>query len=393
EALKSYDSAIGIDPSDPFAWNGKGMILLQFGTDDQAVRAFDRALELNPSMESAAEGKRIVQRRLHEQEVSAWAVKVLQAEHRRGGEMTKEDAFRECGIPYSSLDEVFEYLEQPEPVDVNALSETEFADYEDLSRRVLLAAYRNPGVSRHGLRVSDVLMNLPDEDVATAKKVYSYIQRVNELEFRPGKPDPESEKLLRNALSLPEEKRSAVGLMENLGIGIYQARKLIGMMQGFRNPGRKAAPVKVKEMHEEEELVELDQGPAAPAKDLVERATEHKRTETRPARKPNPYEAPELYVRTKQEKQPVEKDEKEEAQEPKGRRCLFHGGLAVMKCPSCGSVLCKECTASGACPRCKTNLGTAPARKQRAEEPEGEEEESKDSAGPSAEQPRDWSRL
>jgi tetratricopeptide (TPR) repeat protein len=389
EALKCYDSAIGIDPQDPFAWNGKGMILLNFGSYDLAKRAFDKALEINPSMESPAEGRRIADRKLHEADVVACAMKVLEAEYRSGAEVTKEDAFRECQIPYSALDEVFDYLAAPEPVDVNAMSPSEFAEYEDMSRRVLLAAYRNPSVARHGLRLADVMMNLPEKDVVVAKKVHAYIERVNEMEFKTVAPDEETERMLRAALQLPEEKRSTVGLMESLGIGLYRARKLTTMVQSFKGTGRRGKQVRVKELEVEQEPVGLEEEPEGVTKDLVERATERgARAEPR-ARKPSPYDAPELYVKPHRAKKPEAQAEEAAAMpDLKGRRCLFHGGLAVTKCGSCGAVLCSECTSSGACPRCKSALGTGPApRKARAE---GDNDAAGEEESPES---RDWSRL
>jgi ferredoxin len=68
-------------------------------------------------------------------------------------------------------------------------------------------------------------------------------------------------------------------------------------------------------------------------------------------------------------------------------------------------VLCKECTSSGACPRCKADLGTGPAKKRpqpkAKEEPEDKEEpveeeiqeEEKEEEQAPEPQPRDWSRL
>jgi hypothetical protein len=40
-----------------------------------------------------------------------------------------------------------------------------------------------------------------------------------------------------------------------------------------------------------------------------------------------------------------------------GRRCLFHGGVAVARCVKCKAVLCKECIrGSERCPRCNSPL-------------------------------------
>ena len=70
-----------------------------------------------------------------------------------------------------------------------------------------------------------------------------------------------------------------------------------------------------------------------------------------------------------------------------------------MKCPNCSVVLCRECKASGVCPRCKTSLGVQRPRKQKEEE-EIEESEEKEEQEETQEQPemeeaqqRDFSRL
>jgi len=40
-----------------------------------------------------------------------------------------------------------------------------------------------------------------------------------------------------------------------------------------------------------------------------------------------------------------------------GRRCLFHGGVAVARCRSCKAILCEECTrGADRCPRCDAPL-------------------------------------
>jgi len=68
-----------------------------------------------------------------------------------------------------------------------------------------------------------------------------------------------------------------------------------------------------------------------------------------------------------------------------GRRCLFHGGIAVARCQKCKAVLCRECIrGSDRCPRCNAPLDGSteaphegprrrPQRESREEEPPEEE--------------------
>ena len=105
----------GLEPTDPFVWSGKGIVLCGWGPTT-GQRAFDKALSLNPALESAAReeiadesaprGDRPVR---HQS---------LGSREPGGAEISKEDAFRECDIPYSHLDEVFAFLEEPVSVSV-----------------------------------------------------------------------------------------------------------------------------------------------------------------------------------------------------------------------------------------------------------------------------------
>jgi len=387
EALRSYDSAIGLEPNDPFAWSGKGRVLLGLGSHDLAKDAFDRALALDPSLGSAAEGARIAQDRLHQEEVTQYALKVLETEYRNDKDVTKEDAFTQCGVPYSHLDEVFTFLSEKQPINIQTLSASEFDDYEEASRKVLLAAYRNPSVSSRGLRLSDVLMNMQDRDVLQARKVLAYIEHVNQADLRGTAPDPKTEKLLRGVLGLPEEDRSMLGIMESLEVGPFTARKLLTMAQSLRGPSAKSAG---KRKASESAMVE--EAEEGPLQDLVERATtRHAKVEApMPVKHRSPYEAPEMISKSYREERKPDRAEAPQ-EEGKGRRCLFHGNLAVMKCPSCASVLCKQCAASGTCPRCKAPLGASDDEGEAQPQPKAAERMEEKPSEPEAS--RDWSRL
>jgi hypothetical protein len=327
-------------------------------------------------------------------------MKVLEAENRVGTEISKEDAFRECSIPYSHLDEVFAFLEEQASVNVASMSEAELSKYEEASRRVLMAAYRSPSVARHGLKLADVVFNMNEPDMVDGKNLLAYIEQVNKMDIRSMPVDPETEKLLRKTLSLPEEKRSVIGIMENLGVGILTARQLMTMVRSFKTKGHRASPVRVKESEPEVAQVEIDAEEGG-EKDLVERATEKAEgRDERPSQRRSMYADPDLSSNFyKDERKAEARSAAAEGGDFKGRRCLFHGGIAVMKCPNCSAVLCRECKASGVCPRCKTSLGIQRPRKQKEEEEieEGEEKEEQEEVQEQPEreegQQRDFSRL
>src|SRR5574337_514520 len=48
EALMAFDKAIELNPKDSFGWFGRGMALGTLGRHEEALAAFDKALELNP---------------------------------------------------------------------------------------------------------------------------------------------------------------------------------------------------------------------------------------------------------------------------------------------------------------------------------------------------------
>jgi hypothetical protein len=230
-------------------------------------------------------------------------------------------------------------------------------------------------------------MNLPDRDIRKAKKVLAYIEKVNDMDFSTVTPDQETEKFLRSAMSLPEEKRSAIGLMENLGVGIFNARKLMVILQTFRGEGYKTSAVKVKDIPWRAEQVDIEK---------EKRVVDLKSVPPTPKQRSTRNEV-DLYSRFyKEEAKEVEPPA--DIEEIKGRRCLFHGGPAVMKCQTCGSLLCKECVSeSDSCPRCG-----APIKKRTVKGPEETKREKAKAPGETGRQTepsdedrdsRDWTRL
>jgi tetratricopeptide (TPR) repeat protein len=48
EAIKAFDKAIEINPQNSKAWNNKGLLLSNLNKSDEAIKAFDKAIEINP---------------------------------------------------------------------------------------------------------------------------------------------------------------------------------------------------------------------------------------------------------------------------------------------------------------------------------------------------------
>ena len=57
EAITAYDKAIEINPQNSYAWADKGDALVKLGKSDEAIKAYDKAIEINPRNLIALEGK------------------------------------------------------------------------------------------------------------------------------------------------------------------------------------------------------------------------------------------------------------------------------------------------------------------------------------------------
>jgi hypothetical protein len=336
--------------------------------------------------------------------------------------MSKEEMFKECGIPYNSLDEVSAFLEMRETVNVELMNDADLEQYEEDSRYVLMAAARNPRVREDGLGLSDVMMALPGKDIARAKRVLSYIEKVNKMELGHHIMDARTEKLLRTAMNLPDEKRNVMGIMETLGVGIYTARRLMSVIKTMRANEPKTAPIEAEEVPKPKqrqanpkEWVESDEPIALPEQRPRRARPEAKHApaveyqvesgvpvmDKKPSREPIMFgdEQKDLYQTFyNQEKRPAKVD----ATDVPGRRCLFHGEAAVTACTKCSSLLCEECVRGGLCPRCHAPIEGAPKPKKAAPAPkrdpreileQSEEQEPQAAEEGEDDKSKDWSRL
>ena len=53
EAIKSYDKAIELDPNLAMAWHNKGNVLYTLDRPEEAIKSYDKAIELDPNLASA----------------------------------------------------------------------------------------------------------------------------------------------------------------------------------------------------------------------------------------------------------------------------------------------------------------------------------------------------
>jgi len=344
--------------------------------------------------------------------------------------VTKEEAFRVCGIPYAFLGDVLEFLSGKPEVSLSGMTKEEFERYEKMSREILVNAMEKRDLAAHGLRLCDISVNFPELKIASAKKVLSYVQAVEEHEFSTKVSDPRTEELLRQALDLPNDQKNVLGLIRNLGIGAYWARQLVTILLTFQGGGFQTPSISIKSIVSEsygkyspyDERSRRERAPPPAETEFVQERREERRESHRmeereehgfdevrdaPLKRSREVEAfGEAPAERRQRNETRPSRGREQPPAPKevpsdlvGRRCLFHGGIAVARCHKCKAVLCKECIrGSERCPRCNTPLGSAEApeepprerRKPRRDQPEEPSEgtETEDEPDEQDERPR-----
>ncbi len=63
EAIRYYDKALEIDPEYVYAWNGKGCALDYLRRYDEAIRCYDKALEIGPKYEFVKKNREIAKKK------------------------------------------------------------------------------------------------------------------------------------------------------------------------------------------------------------------------------------------------------------------------------------------------------------------------------------------
>jgi hypothetical protein len=326
--------------------------------------------------------------------------------------VTKEEAFKVCGIPYAFLGDVMDYLSNRPEISLAGMNREDFDKYERMSREILVNTMEKRDLALHGLRLCDITVNFPDLKISSAQKMLRYIQTVEEHQFSTKAADPQTEALLRQALDIPNDQKNVLGLIRNLGIGVYWARQTMAILQTFEGVGLETPKVALRSIVSEgygkyspyderaqkreispEQLERYEnRQPRRDARPAVEPSREQDEEEVerpRREREPRP-ERQRSYERPPRRKEPREDSRAPTAKEiPSdliGRRCLFHGGIAIARCSKCKAVLCKECIrGSERCPRCNNPLRSvdeAPPKKQAREQEEETADEPEETPRP-----------
>jgi tetratricopeptide (TPR) repeat protein len=242
-AIACYDKAIGIDGKDKIPWNSKGLVMMNLNKYDKALRCFDMALELDPSFSTALEGKKMAEANMRATQIETMARKILEFEYEHNRAMTREDAFKNLKISSQNLDDVFAMLRGMDPIDLTQLTPAQMEDLERKSNAVLRRCVGTGG--DYGLRLCDITHNFTDYSVEESKRILSYIEKVSSLALKP-EATPELDGLVRRAMDLPQEQRTTLGLVRNLNIGVYQAKKVQVNLSMFKGEGYEPQAIKME---------------------------------------------------------------------------------------------------------------------------------------------------
>jgi hypothetical protein len=164
----------------------------------------------------------------------------------------------------------------------------------------------------------------------------------------PPEHSPEMDALIHRALDLPQERRTVIGLVESLGLGVMRAKQLQSMLAAFKKDGYVAPEVEVGS------LVSDEYGGTRIHAPRQQKPKEHKE----PRAKPEPRHEP--------QPEPQQGGDRGLAR----KYCQSHGHMAVMR-HHCGAYLCHNCVSGASkCPICHQPLHGEPRRERPRKEPE-----------------------
>lgn len=325
EARRAFSKAVELDGTLDMAWLELGEMQLSAREFEAAEKAFERAFELAPhnsEHREALENCRIELKKLRAEQN---AISLLKLEYDINRNPTKEEAFSVCRIPMDEIDMAFDLVNEPTTLPIPSSGDREWREVEDRSASVLAKCFRNRETASYGVRLCDIVANFQSYSLDEAKQIFEYIAKVQKLSVIDALEDERFEKLMKRATKLRKEDRSLIGIIENLGVGIYTAKLIEGSLASMGISGYTTDFVTFSDGHEES---------AAPAQ----------------AEDYDPYSErrmlyEQFYGGRKQEEQEiVETDD----------RCLYHGGDAIGSCSSCQTNICDSCltATNGHCPNC-----------------------------------------
>src|SRR5438445_3977749 len=341
-AVGSYDEALRLDARDKVTWNSKGLALVHLERVDEALRAFDAALALDPAYEPAQSGKKTAEEGIHIAKIEGFAEAVVRFEKHLARPATRDEVFRYCSVPLEDLDEVIAYVNEPAPLAPDRIEADDLRKYEAVGAAVLRTVENAKNLNT--LRLTDVSAVLPHVDLEEARTIWGYIDWVRDAPLEPTA-EWHNDELIRQAMDLPKEEWNLVDLAKELHLGPFEAKKLEVSLKIFEGGGYKISTRGVPEIKRKkakpqvtrEADIEADEEPAVVTK--------------RPA-------PPKSVAKPPDDGPPA--------------RCESHHAPGVER-HACGAWLCKACVDAGAtCPGCDAPLPKAEERESRKKDREAD---------------------
>ncbi len=325
EAKRAFSEAVRLDDTLDRAWHELAEMHMSAGDLDEAERAYEKSLEYSPADNDSREGLETCRNAKGRQRAEGNAIALLKLEYELNRNPTKEEAFSVCRIPMDEIDIAFDLVNEPTTLAVPSSGEKGWKEVEDRSASVLSKCFKNRETASYGVRLCDIVYNFPSLTLDEAKQLFEYIAKIQKLSVIDAIEDEKFERLLKKATKLRQADRSLIGIITNLGVGIYIAKLLESSLAAMGQSGYTTDFVSFSAEPPEEESTGQPEAY-------------------------DPYEVRrQLYDQFYGGETPQPAEEEGSTQ-----RCLYHGEDAIGACSSCQTNICNSCLSAtdGHCPNC-----------------------------------------
>ena len=329
--LETLERIIDIGKDDKEVWKVKGDMLVKEEHYEKAVEAYAKAIDKDKGYLEAAEGKRRAEEAHAVAKLECHAREILNFEAVHGKRPTREEAFKDCRVPFEHLEKVLAFLDEDEKMDVERLPKSERQGLENMSLLVIrdcLAPEAGDGSGTAELKNLDLCLItrfFPELSVQKSKRVLSYIRSVAKAQVEIDRSlSPMLEAKVRSVLSLPEDQRSLVSIVLHLNVGVHEAGEVLTVLKAL-----KGEKVRIKG---ESQPVAVDIGKieapapkmphAAPTVDAEGEETSQRKVRAPRKKKPKVTEAkPEVTEDEEEEGEPEEElPEEGKPKSPRGKK-------------------------------------------------------------------------
>jgi tetratricopeptide (TPR) repeat protein len=243
EAVRAYNRALVLAPQNKAVCLGRARCSMRQDRFDEAIGYLDKALAIDANFKEAADLRTLAASMKEKNELEGCARQILDFEQRTDRMPTREEAFRDCQVPFEKLDRTLAHIGAPDEVDLKALSPAERdelnAQASDVIRKI---------AAGESIRLSDVVKIVPGITVLRAKRVLGNIEAVRGASVVLESPlDPRTEERSRAGLHLPDGERDLFGLVRRLNLPLFEARRVEEVIKALKSGRPLPAPPVVEE--------------------------------------------------------------------------------------------------------------------------------------------------